>query len=65
MKTKDIKNNSLDELRSALNDARKKLLELKFEMASAGLKNPHDVRNTRRDIARLLTLINEKQDDKQ
>lgn len=64
MKAKDLRNDSLEELRSALKDTRKKLMEMRFQQTSGTLKNSCELGNARRDIARLLTVIKEKQHEK-
>jgi len=61
VKAKDIRQNSIEELRSSLKDARKKYLDMRFQHAAGTLKTPLELRRVRREIARLLTVINEKE----
>ncbi|HRY29528.1 MAG TPA: 50S ribosomal protein L29 [Elusimicrobiota bacterium] len=56
----DYRELSQDELRQRLVEAREKLFELRFQSTTAPLKNPHLVSTTRREIARLLTVIKQK-----
>ena len=61
MKPAEVRNLSTDEIRSRLNDTREELMKLRFQMAIGGLTDFTRLRYTRRDIARLLTEINERQ----
>ncbi|MEK7859570.1 MAG: 50S ribosomal protein L29 [Elusimicrobiota bacterium] len=53
---------SLKELLSQLHDAQEKQFKLKFKHQVAPLKNPLEIKHLRRQIARLKTWINEKQE---
>ncbi len=67
MKTKEkeaSKTLSVKELLSQLHDAQEKQFKLKFKHQVAPLKNPLESMNLRRQIARLKTWINEKQEAK-
>jgi len=48
------------ELNEKLKSLRSKLLELRFKRSSHQLTNPLELRWTRRSIARILALLNEK-----
>lgn len=48
------------ELQSKLGESREKLFQLRFQNATAPLKNPREIRATRRDIARALTFLRQK-----
>ena len=61
MKTSEIRDLSIDELRKRLADEEESLGNLRFQLATSQLESPIKVRSVRRDIARLKTLINEKQ----
>ncbi len=60
MKAKELRELSLSQLSEKLFQARKKLQEMRFSLASGRLKNPHKIKETKKEIARILTLINEK-----
>jgi large subunit ribosomal protein L29 len=62
MKPADVRNLSTNEIRAKLNDAREEYMNLRFQMAIGGLKDFTRLRYTRREIARLLTVINERSD---
>ncbi|MBU0687159.1 MAG: 50S ribosomal protein L29 [Candidatus Margulisbacteria bacterium] len=57
----EIKELNLDELKFKEIELRKEQLNLRIEKASQQLKNPLRLRAVRRDIARVLTAINEKE----
>ncbi|HTY58632.1 MAG TPA: 50S ribosomal protein L29 [Bacteroidota bacterium] len=61
MKASEIRELSIDELRKRLADEEESLGNLRFQLATSQLESPIKVRSVRRDIARLKTLINEKQ----
>jgi large subunit ribosomal protein L29 len=48
------------EIRAKLAESRDKLFQLKFQNATAPLKNPREIRETRRAIARALTFLRQK-----
>jgi large subunit ribosomal protein L29 len=61
-KKDDIKFSELttDELHVKVREAREKLFKLKFQNTTAPLKNPREIRTTRRVIARALTFLRQK-----
>lgn len=56
----DYRELSIDELRSKLVESKEKLFQMRFQSATAPLKNPHLISATRRDIARLHTFLRQK-----
>jgi len=65
MKRKDIEQlatATADELRSRLDDMRKRLHSLMFERSVGKLKNLHEIHGLRKDIARALTFLAMKHD---
>jgi large subunit ribosomal protein L29 len=62
---KDLRTESIEELYSKTESIRKKYMELRFQHASGTLKNPIELRAIRRDIAKMITVINEKKNEKQ
>lgn len=60
MKVKELKRLSLQDLLKKEEELRRELLRLRFKKKIEGLPNPMQIRNTRRDLARVLTLIREK-----
>jgi large subunit ribosomal protein L29 len=64
MKTKDKKeifNKNLKELKAVLKDARETLFNLKLDKAQDKLKNKRSIFNKKKEIARILTAIREKE----
>jgi|UniRef100_A0A7C2ZI78 large subunit ribosomal protein L29 len=61
MKAKDLKKLGLQDLIKKEEELRRELLRLRFKKKVEGLPNPMQIRNTRRDLARVLTLIREKE----
>ncbi|HEX6959644.1 MAG TPA: 50S ribosomal protein L29 [Ferrovibrio sp.] len=61
MKASDIRAKTTDELKSQLSDLRKEQFNLRFQRASGQLENTSRVREVRRDIARILTVLSERQ----
>ena len=57
MKAADLKTKSGDELKTELLDLKKEALNLRFQKASGQLENTARVREVRRDIARILTVL--------
>lgn len=60
MKASDLRNKSLEELKKLEKELRKKLQELKITKALKKLDKPHLLKMTRKDLARVLTIIKEK-----
>ncbi len=58
MKIKELRQKSKKELSNLLKENRRKVGQLQFDLASKKLKNVRQVRELRRDIARILTLLN-------
>jgi large subunit ribosomal protein L29 len=56
----ELKDASKEELMLKLEELQKKLFELKLKHSTVKIKNPMEIRNTRRDIARIKTLLRQK-----
>ncbi|MBU1274135.1 MAG: 50S ribosomal protein L29 [Proteobacteria bacterium] len=61
MKDAELKELSLEELAQKLEDLRQELFNLKFQHSTGQLENPMRVKQTKKDIARVLTFINQRQ----
>ena len=59
MKAKEIRDLSADELKQKLIDSEKELFNLRIQQASSQLEKPDRIRQVRRDIARIRTVLNE------
>jgi len=60
MKIEELKNKTLDQLRSILIDLKKESFNLRFQKANGQLENTARVTVVKRSVARVLTLINNK-----
>ena len=60
MKAKKIHEMNDQELVTKLNDLKKELFNLRFQHAINQLDNPHKITETKRDIARVMTVLREK-----
>lgn len=60
MKSKELISKTKDELTRALEDKRKRVEEVRFKAVSGGLKNVKELREDKKDIARILTALNKK-----
>lgn len=61
-KPSELRELSESDLKQRLEDARRSLTEMRFKKAVTGqLENPSRIRQTRRDISRMLTILTEKQ----
>ncbi len=60
MKAAELRELSQDELKKKLGDLRRELLSLRIKSANQQLKNPLKLREARRSVARVLTIIKEK-----
>lgn len=60
MKAKEIREMNADELAGRLKELKSELLNLRFQLAINQLDNPHKIEDTKRDIARVMTILHEK-----
>lgn len=60
----EMKSMSDSELKVKLNDMKDRMFKLKFRHSTAPLKNGLEIRNLRRDIARVKTLLAQKNESK-
>jgi len=58
MKIAQLQKKSKSELEKLLKERREQLRKLRFALASEKLKNYREIRKTKRDIARILTILN-------
>jgi large subunit ribosomal protein L29 len=57
----ELRNLTNDEIRSKLDETYKELFNLRFQMARRQLKDTNRMRQVRRDIARLKTILRERE----
>ena len=61
MKAADLRTRSVDELKDSLLGLRREAFNLRFQKASGQLENTARVRQVRRDIARIKTVLHKMQ----
>ena len=57
MKLIELQKKTKEELKKILNDDREKLRQLRFDLSAGKVKDVKGVRNTKKEIARILTLL--------
>jgi large subunit ribosomal protein L29 len=60
MKASDVRSKTADELKDQLVDLKKEQFNLRFQRATQQLEKPAQVKQVRRDIARIKTILSEK-----
>lgn len=61
MKAKDLQNMTAQELNTKLAELKEELFNLRFRHATGQLENPVSLRNCKKDIARVQTVIRSKE----
>ena len=61
MKNNKLKDMSSPELEKELGELKSELFKLRFSLATNGLDNPLKVREVRKDIARIKTILRERE----
>ncbi len=64
MKASEIRQKSKKELHRLLFEKREKLRELRFNLASGKIKNVREIREIKKDIARILTIMKQITDNR-
>ena len=65
MKAVELRDLTVEELRGKEHDLRRELFNLRFQSATGEIENPRRIRQVRRDISRVLTVITERGREKQ
>ena len=60
MKAKEMQNMSSEELTKKLGDLKEELFNLRFQLAINQLDNPHRIDDVKKDIARVMTVMRQK-----
>ncbi|MEX1247959.1 MAG: 50S ribosomal protein L29 [Anaerolineales bacterium] len=60
MKKDEIRKLSVEKLVAEIDDAREKLMRMRFQIATGELKDQNQPRLARREVARMLTILREK-----
>ena len=59
MKAKDLREKSHEELDKSLGDLEEQLFKLRFQKSTGQIENPQKIREVRKDIARVRTVLSE------
>ncbi len=59
MKIKEIREKNVEELKKLLSEKREAVRKLRFDVAAKQVKDIREMRNSKRDIARILTILKE------
>ncbi len=60
MKAKEVREMTPDELNAKLKELKNELFRLRFQHAINQLDNPHVIADVKKDIARVMTVLQEK-----
>jgi large subunit ribosomal protein L29 len=60
LKTRELRELTVEDLERKLSETRQELFNLRFQSATGALENPARIRLAKREIARVLTVLNEK-----
>ena len=60
MKINELRDKSIDELHTRERELNEQLFKLRFQRATGRMENPSKMRQVRREIARIKTLVNER-----
>ena len=60
MKATELRAMTVEQLNEKLTELKKELFNLRFQHAINQLENPHKLEEVKRDIARVMTVLNEK-----
>lgn len=61
MKVSEVRQKTAEELKDLLIDLRKQQFDLRMQLGTGQLTEPHQLRMVRRDIARVKTVLNSSQ----
>ena len=61
MNVKEIRDKSNDELLKTLDEFKSELFDLRFEKATGTVENPMRIRELKKSIARILTVLKERE----
>jgi len=60
VKAKEIRDMTSDELNAKLKELKGDLFNLRFQLAINQLDNPHKIKAVKKDIARIMTILHQK-----
>ena len=63
MNIKEVREKSTDELNKTLEDYKVELFDLRFQRATGSIENPMRIRELKKSIARILTVLKERESE--
>jgi large subunit ribosomal protein L29 len=63
MRTGELRDLPVDELHARLDSSKEELFNLRFQLATGQLDNPMRIKEVRHDIARIMTVLTERELD--
>ena len=63
MKPKELRNMTLQELEQKIHSLKEQLFNLRYQAKTARLEKPSQIGKVKRDIARILTIIKERENE--
>ena len=60
MNAKELRDMNVEELNAKLGELKEELFNLRFQLAVNQLDNPHKIKDVKHDIARVMTVLREK-----
>ena len=60
MKASELRQMSVEQLNAKLGELKEELFNLRFQLEVQQLENPHKIADVKRDIARVMTILQEK-----
>ena len=61
MKSEEIRKLGVEELKNKINSAKQELFELRLKQATGSLDKPSKIKELRKGVARMLTILKEKE----
>lgn len=61
MKAKEVREKTVNELNQSLVELKTELFNLRFQLATGGLENPLRINKVKKDIARVKTVLRERE----
>lgn len=65
MKVNEIRNLTTEEINKKIEESKEELFNLRFQQASGNLEKPSRIRELRKTVARLKTILNEREMNKE
>jgi large subunit ribosomal protein L29 len=59
LKARDLREKTTEELQKLMNDLHEQLFKLRFARATGQVDDVHKIANVRKDLARVMTIMNE------